>query len=87
MLHRTCNYNSSLTPCIVSLTPCYHGEVRLVGGCDVSEGRVEVCVYGLWGTICSGSNWGTTEAEIVCNQLGLESSGEVTKKLSQLLIK
>lgn len=49
--------------------PCDHGEVRLVGGCDGSEGRVEVCVYGLWGTVCA-SSWGNDEAEVVCDQLG-----------------
>lgn len=45
-----------------------------MGGCDGSEGRVEVCVYGLWGTVC-GSSWGNNEAEVVCDQLGLPYIG------------
>ena len=58
-------------------TLCDHGEVRLVGGCDSTEGRVEVCVYGLWGTIC-GSSWGNNEAAIVCDQLGFPYSGIIS---------
>lgn len=47
-----------------------------MGGCDNSEGRVEVCIYGFWGTMCADT-WGNTEAEVVCNQLGLSDSGNI----------
>ena len=51
------------------------GEVRLADGATVDEGRVEVCVDGLWGTVCDHT-WGAAEARVVCNQLGLPAERE-----------
>ena len=48
---------------------CSNGEVRLVGGSSPHEGRVEVCVNEVWGTVCSNS-WSTDDANVVCGQLG-----------------
>ena len=49
--------------------------VRLVdtGSYDF-EGRVEACVNGGWGTICS-SFWDTTDAGVLCRQLNVSTSG------------
>ena len=43
-----------------------------------SDGRLEVCVDGSWGTVCDMNNyWSEVDAHVVCRQLGY-SSGEYT---------
>ena len=53
---------------------CTHGDIRLADGDVPSEGRVEVCLNGVWGTVCDDS-WGTVDAQVACNQLGYSMSG------------
>ncbi|PFX29780.1 Lysyl oxidase-like 2 [Stylophora pistillata] len=45
-------------------------EVRIRGGANHLEGRVEVFHDGKWGTVCA-DGWGIEEAMIVCRQLNL----------------
>ena len=54
---------------------CLSGAVRLNGGTNRLEGRVEVCLYSsvdkpIWGTVCN-IGWSRLDAEVVCGQLGV----------------
>eukprot|EP00057_Strongylocentrotus_purpuratus_P030157 XP_780854.3 PREDICTED: deleted in malignant brain tumors 1 protein-like [Strongylocentrotus purpuratus] len=60
---------------------CYSGahpnpfEVRLIGGANEAEGRVEVMHDGSWGTVC-GINWDLRDARVVCRMLGFDGAVE-----------
>jgi len=66
---------------------CNDTDIRLVGGSSVTEGRVEICDGGIWGTVCgwwyewNQETWHQyitdTEASVICRQLGLPHQGEI----------
>ena len=68
---------TSFSICILTESPqCFtNGNVRLVGGASSNEGRVEVCVNGMWGTV-TNYQWDSREATVVCKQLGYQNPGE-----------
>ncbi|XP_061599808.1 neurotrypsin isoform X3 [Cololabis saira] len=53
---------------------CKQGSVRLQGGRSKLDGRVEVYLGGVWGSVCS-NGWGDKDAAVVCRQLGTGISG------------
>ena len=59
---------------------CVNGDVRLVGGTNPLEGRVEVCFYNQWGTMC-GESWSANEALVACRQLGFANAGKYDNSL------
>ena len=67
---------------------CKDGDIRLVGGNTQYEGRVEVCINRVWGTVCSSRSfsdltrsiiyyWGTQDSNVVCKQLGHMELGTI----------
>ena len=53
------------------------GAVRLVGGVTNSGGLLEVCVNGVWGTVCDYQNeWNYENVAVVCRQLNLPTSSQ-----------
>lgn len=54
---------------------CSQGEIRLVGGADPRQGRIEICNSNVWGTVCDDF-FGNNDATVACRQLGLNGEGK-----------
>ena len=72
---------------------CSDGDVRLEGGSTEYEGRVEICLKQVWGTICSRSfavqswynRWGVADGRVVCKQLGHQELGKSAHELCDVV--
>ena len=62
---------------LVCSTACVDGDVRLVGGNSIFEGRVEICVGAVWGTVCDRL-WTDSDGDVACKQAGFSQTGAQT---------
>lgn len=65
---------------MIIITACSNGDIRLSAGRNGSEGRVEICSGGTWGTVCDNF-WNNVDAQIVCNQLGFVRTGKLCQRI------
>ena len=54
---------------------CKEGDIQLVNGSLLNEGRVVFCYNSAWRTVCSDKSWSHNEARAVCKQLGYRTTG------------
>ena len=66
------------------LERCYsEGKIRLLGGQNNTEGTIELCLDGAWGSVCD-RYWGPKDAEVVCRQLGFATQGSFLKTVKNI---
>uniref|UniRef100_A0A8C6SNG9 SRCR domain-containing protein n=1 Tax=Neogobius melanostomus TaxID=47308 RepID=A0A8C6SNG9_9GOBI len=66
---RNCSMKEAIGCVAISEAVCGAHMVRLSGGRDRCEGRVELWRGGQWGSVCD-DQWDLREAEVVCRQTG-----------------
>ncbi|KAI6658615.1 Scavenger receptor cysteine-rich protein type 12 isoform X1 [Oopsacas minuta] len=66
-------YSNNLAAVVCTDEPYNLDPVRLMGGEDHNEGRVEINYQGEWGTIC-GYSWTMNDANVLCQSLGYYSA-------------
>ena len=54
---------------------CTTGDTRLAGGDSQYAGRLEICINGLWGTVCDDL-FNDIDAGVACKSLNLPSESE-----------
>ena len=64
-------YTCSLLSTISTDQNCNDSDIQLVDGETEREGRLEICINGIWGAVCDDS-WDVKDARVVCRQLGYD---------------
>ena len=54
---------------LISGSEVKEGDIRLVGGSSLWQGRVEIFLHSVWGTVCDDGAY-NNDAAVVCRQLG-----------------
>ena len=72
-------FKQNLSSCdeyrLMFISDCGFREIRLAGwGNSSTQGRVEVCNYNLWGSVCDDT-WDVLDAKVACYQLGYSTIG------------
>ena len=55
---------------------CSDGDMRLMNGTTMFEGRVELCYHGMWGLVCDNT-WDSNDAAAACRLLGFPQEGMI----------
>ena len=63
---------------------CSNGDIRLFGGQNEREGTVELCLEGVWDSVCD-DRWYSEEARVACRSLGFPAQGDVNVKVIIIL--
>ena len=63
----------------LTVQPCTTGDTRLIRGDTSNEGTIEICINGVWGTICDDL-WDNREAQVACRDLGYQAEGTLSNQ-------
>lgn len=69
-------------PLVIKLIVKFAGDIRLVGGSTLSEGRVEIHFHENWWAVC-GYTWDPLDAAVACRQLGFTGALNTYSSSSQ----
>ena len=64
---------------------CTDFDVRFINGASPNEGKVQICVNGVWGLLCS-SSVDRNDARVVCSELGYQTGGKLQLHINILNI-